>query len=79
MTGAGLGRAGRFLALGFEFGGAVVGGLAVGYYADAWLGTGPLFLVVLTVLALAGAVWRLLLVLRRLDAAGGPEGGAGGG
>ena len=65
MNVSGLGKAGRFVALGFQFSGSVLGGLVVGYYADVALGTSPLMLTVVTVLAFAGAVYRLLLVLRR--------------
>lgn len=67
MNAGGLGRAGRFLALGFEFSGSVVGGMIVGYWIDGYVGTSPLFLVVFAVLALSGAVYRLLWVLRRMD------------
>lgn len=76
MNAGGLGRAGRFLALGFEFSGSVVGGMFVGYWIDGYIGTSPLFLVVFAVLALSGAVFRLLWVLRRMNEAE-SEGGRG--
>lgn len=79
MNVGGLGRAGRFLALGFEFSGAVVAGMVVGFYADGLFGTSPLFLLVMTVLALTGAVYRLLWVLRRMNEANAERGGPGGG
>lgn len=79
MNVGGLGKAGRFLALGFEFSGAVVGGMVIGFYVDGYLGTGPLFLVVVTVLGLVGAVYRLLWVLRRMKDENGRQGGPGGG
>jgi F0F1-type ATP synthase assembly protein I len=79
MNVGGLGRAGRFLALGFEFAGAVVGGMVVGSWVDGRLGTSPLFLVVLMVFALTGAVYRLLWVLRRMKEENGGRGGPGGG
>lgn len=79
MNVGGLGRAGRFLALGFEFSGAVVAGMVVGFYADGLFGTSPLFLLVMTVLALTGAVYRLLWVLRRMNEAKAERGGPGGG
>lgn len=67
MNPAGLGQAARFLAVGFEFAAAVLAGIVLGYYADGWLGTSPLMLVVCTVAAMAGAVYRLLWMLRRLQ------------
>lgn len=67
MSPQGLGRAGRFLAVGFEFAAVVVAGIYIGSSADAFLGTSPLLLVVFAVGAMAGAVVRLLWVLRRLE------------
>jgi len=66
MNGKGLGKAGRFLALGFGFAGSVLGALVVGYYLDDYLGTSPLLLIVLTPAAMVGAVYRLLVVLKRM-------------
>lgn len=67
MNAGALGRAGRFLALGFEFSGAVVGGLVVGYYADDYLGTSPWLLLLLSLVALGGAVYRLIWTLNRME------------
>lgn len=67
MNSAGLGQAARFLALGFEFAAAVLAGVFVGYTVDSWIGSSPAFLVVFTVGAMAGAVVRLLWMLRRLQ------------
>ncbi len=67
MNPGALGRAGRFLALGFEFSGAVVGGLVVGYYADDYLGTSPWLLLLLSLVALGGAVYRLIWTLNRME------------
>jgi len=64
MNTRGLGAAGRYLAVGFEFAAAIVAGLFVGYYVDEYLGTSPAFLALLTIAALVGIVYRLLWMLR---------------
>ncbi len=53
--------------VGLEFAGSVIGGLAVGYYLDEWLGTEPLFVMVCVFGALAGSVSHLVMLTRRLD------------
>lgn len=53
--------------VGLEFAATVIGGLALGYYLDEWLGTEPLFLMLCVFGALAGTVSRLVLLSRRLD------------
>lgn len=55
----------RYLALGFEFGGTIVAAVVLGYYADAYLGTPPLFTLLLTVGGMVGAVRRLLWSLKK--------------
>lgn len=56
---------GRFLALGFQIAGAIVGGLLVGYYADAYLGTPPLLTLLFTIGGLVGAMRLLLWSLKK--------------
>ncbi len=57
----------RFGAVGFEFAGTIVSCLLAGYYADAYIGTAPLFTLLLTVGGMAGALYRLLWMLKRSD------------
>jgi F0F1-type ATP synthase assembly protein I len=61
---------GRYGALGFEFAGAVVAGILVGGYADSRLGTEPWFLILGAVGGMAGAVYRLVVVLQQLSRRG---------
>jgi F0F1-type ATP synthase assembly protein I len=60
-------KAGRFMALGFEFAGTVVAGVLVGYYIDGRLGTAPLFTLLLTLAGMGGALYRLLWTLKRFN------------
>lgn len=62
MNPKGLGKAGVFLAAGVGVSGAVVGGFWLGQSADGALGTGPLFAAVLPIVALGGAVHRLVRI-----------------
>lgn len=55
----------RFLALGFQIAGSIIGGLVVGWYADQYFGTEPLFTVVLTLGAFYGAMRLLLWALKK--------------
>ena len=57
---------GRYGALGFEFAGVVVAGIFLGRYLDGVFGTAPLLLVLGAVGGMAGALYRLILVLQRL-------------
>ncbi|HZR84847.1 MAG TPA: AtpZ/AtpI family protein [Candidatus Binatia bacterium] len=57
----------QMTALGLEFSGSVIGGLALGYYLDRWLGTGPWLLVVLTFGGMATAFARIIALTRRFD------------
>ena len=59
---------GRYGALGFEFAGSIVAGLLIGNYADTTFGTAPLLMVLGVVVGMAGAVYRLIIVLQRLSA-----------
>ena len=58
-------NSGRYLALGFQIAGSIVGGLLVGYYADDYLGTAPLFTLFLTIGGLVGALRLLLWSLKK--------------
>jgi F0F1-type ATP synthase assembly protein I len=58
---------GRYGTLGFEFAGAVVAGIFVGHYADTYLGTEPWLMVLGAVGGMAGAIYRLIVVLQQLS------------
>lgn len=53
-------RAGLYLGVAFELPGTIIGGLAVGYFLDQYLGTSPWLLIALTAVAFAGAFARLV-------------------
>ena len=53
-------RVGLYLGVAFELPGTIIGGLAVGYFVDQYLGTSPWFLIALTAVAFAGAFVRLV-------------------
>jgi F0F1-type ATP synthase assembly protein I len=57
----------RFAALGFELAGIVVAGLISGYYLDEHLHTAPLFVLLLTLGGMGGALYRLLWTLKRFS------------
>jgi len=61
---------GRYGALGFEFAGAVIAGILVGRYADSSLGTEPWLMILGAVGGMAGAVYRLVVVLQQLSRRG---------
>jgi F0F1-type ATP synthase assembly protein I len=56
---------GRYLALGFQIAGSIVGGLLVGYFLDDYLKTAPLFTLSLTIGGLVGAMRLLLWSLKK--------------
>ena len=58
-------NSGRYLALGFQIGGSIVGGLLVGYFLDDYLKTAPLFTLALTIGGLVGALRLLLWSLKK--------------
>ncbi len=58
---------GRYGALGFEFAGAVLAGIFAGRYADSYLGTTPWLLILGAVVGMAGAIYRLIVVLQQLS------------
>jgi F0F1-type ATP synthase assembly protein I len=61
-----LARSARYIALGAEFGVSVVAGVVLGYYLDEWLGTAPLFLLLLSLGAFAASVYRMVKTLQSL-------------
>lgn len=63
-------KAGRFMAVGLEFGATVVVGVVAGYYIDGYLGTAPLFTLLLTLGGMGGALYRLLWNLKQTSSHG---------
>jgi ATP synthase protein I len=61
---------GRYGALGFEFAGAVLAGIFAGRYADSYLGTSPWLMALGAVGGLAGAIYRLIVVLQQISQRG---------
>ncbi len=53
--------------VGMEFAVSVLGGLAIGHYLDQWLGTEPLFTMLLVFGCLTASVAHLVILSRRLD------------
>ena len=53
-------RAGLSLGVAFELPGTILGGLVIGYFADQYFNTSPWLLIALTLLAFAGAFFRLM-------------------
>jgi F0F1-type ATP synthase assembly protein I len=63
----------RFMALGMEFAATVVAGVISGYYLDVWLGTPPLFTLLLTLGGMGGALYRLIWNLKRSSSQSGND------
>ncbi len=61
-------RAAKYTAVGFEFPTTVGAGLVLGYYADQYLATSPWMVLVMGLLGLAIAFYRLVLLLRHFSA-----------
>lgn len=57
-------RAGLYLGVAFELPGTIIGGLAIGYFLDQYLGSSPWLLITFTVVAFAGAFVRLVRWVR---------------
>jgi F0F1-type ATP synthase assembly protein I len=55
----------RFLAMGFELAGAIVGGLVLGHYVDQYLGTEGVFTLICTLAGMVGAIRVLLWTHKR--------------
>jgi ATP synthase protein I len=58
-------KSSRFMAIGFELAGAIIGGLALGYYLDRYFGTEPLFTLLGTIAGMVGGMRVLLWALKR--------------
>lgn len=52
-------------ALGLELAGSVLGGVALGYYLDEWLGTSPWFVLVGSLGGMIAAVSRMVVLSQR--------------
>ena len=53
-------RAGLYLGIAFELPSTIIGGLAVGYFLDKYLGSAPWLMIACTAVAFAGAFVRLV-------------------
>ena len=60
-----LAKVGRFLALGFQLAGSIIGGLILGWYADRYFGTEPLFMTVFTLGGFYGSMRLLLWAIKK--------------
>jgi len=58
-------NSGRYLALGFQMAGAIVGGMVLGWYVDQYLGTEPLFTTLFTLGGFYGSMRLLLWALKK--------------
>ena len=58
---------GRYGALALGMGWSVAAGAIAGYYLDSYLGVSPLFTLLLTVGAMSGAIYTLVVALQRSD------------
>ena len=58
---------GRYGALGFEFAGAVLAGIFLGRYLDEICETTPLLMILGAVGGMAGALYRLVVVLQHMS------------
>lgn len=58
---------GRYGALGFEFAGAVLAGIFFGRYVDDEIGTKPFVMILGAFAGMAGALYRLIIVVRHLS------------
>ena len=56
-----------FLSLGAEVGGAVGTSAFLGYLLDVWIGTAPIFVITLVLLATVAVFWRILRIVRLMD------------
>ncbi len=57
----------RYGALALGVGWAVAAGAIIGYYLDSYLSTSPLFILLLTVGAMSGAIYALIITLQRSE------------
>ncbi len=60
-------KLGLALSAGTAIAGSVIGGTLLGYYADAWLGTGPWLVLVGVIAGTVGALTWLYRLVARLQ------------
>lgn len=60
-----LAKGGRFLALGFQIAGSIIGGLLLGWYTDRYFGTEPMFTSLFTLAGFYGSMRLLLWALKK--------------
>ena len=61
---------GKYGAIGFEFAAATIGGIFLGSYIDSYFGTSPWGTFLGAVGGMAGAIYRLTLVLQKFSSRG---------
>jgi len=67
----------KYLAFGLEVPGTILGGVVLGYLADAKFGTGPWLTILGSVLGFVGAVFRLIKYLKFFSGEGNQSSAAG--
>ncbi len=60
-------KVGFYSSLGFVLPAAALAGFGAGWLLDQWLGTQPIFSIVLAMLGAAGGFWELLILLNRFE------------
>ena len=60
-------RAGRYIAIGYNFSGIIIAGAAVGWLIDRFLGTGPWGLLACSLIGIVGSFIWLIDALRRFE------------
>jgi len=63
-------QVGIYTSLGFILFGGIGGGYFLGWLLDAWLGTAPIFSLVIAAAGFAGGFIEVLRILRRLEKRG---------
>jgi F0F1-type ATP synthase assembly protein I len=58
---------GIYSGLGFVFFGSIGGGYLLGWLLDRWLGTAPIFSLIVAGLGLAGGLIEILQILKRVE------------
>ena len=58
---------GIYSGLGFAFFASIGGGYGLGWLLDRWLGTAPIFSLILAGLGLAGGLIEILQILKRVE------------
>jgi len=60
-------RAGRYIAIGYNFSGIIIAGALVGWLVDRWLGSGPWGLLICSMIGVVGSFIWLIDALRRFE------------